>query len=68
VNTPGWRDDDGAYERSLPDAEDLFRTGPEVSPAEAADEVRRSLGMRVPDAVHRTDRPDVGELRRALGL
>jgi len=68
---PGWHDGDGGpTEDSLPSAEDLFSTGPAVTPEQAASEVRRSAGLRhAPRSDRRRrDGPDVAGLLRWLGL
>jgi hypothetical protein len=67
---PGWHDGDGGpTEDSLPSAEDLFSVGPVVTPEQAADEVRRSAGLRhAPRPDQRRDGPDTAGLLRWLGL
>jgi hypothetical protein len=66
----GWHDGDGGpTEGSLPSAEDLFSTGPVTTPEQAADEVRRSVGLRhAPRPDQRRDGPDVAGLLHWLGL
>lgn len=58
----------GPDEGGLPSAEELFRTGPDLAPAEVIQETRHLLGLDSARRVRHGEMPGVDGLAEELGL